>query len=345
MPQIFINNRRIGGYTELFDYFNVHSATNFNYEKLGYMTEIIVENLNIIIDNNYYPTQESKNSNLKHRPIGIGVQGLADVFILMNLPFTSPEARILNKNIFEVIYYHALKKSCELAKKDGAYSTFVGSPASNGILQFDMWNKTPEYFSTNKWNLLKQEIMKYGIRNSTLIALMPTASTAQIMGNNESFEPYTSNMYTRKVLSGEFIVFNKHLVKYLRKNNMYTKDIIDSIILQKGSVQGLNLPKHVKEVYKTVWEISQKTLLEMSADRAPYICQSQSLNIFVEKAGPKILNSVHLYGHSLGLKTGSYYIRTKPALSTQNFSMDYKTEINFKNKLNDNHEPCLNCSS
>ena len=195
----------------------------------------------------------------------------------------------------------------------------------------------------------KQKIQKYGLRNSTLTALMPTASTAQIMGNNESFEPYTANIYTRRVLAGEFIIINKHLIRYLRENNLYTKDIIDSIVLQKGSVQELNLPKNIKNIFKTVWEISQKTLLEMSADRGAYVCQSQSLNIFVEKADPKILNSVHLYGHSLGLKTGSYYIRTKPALTSQNFSMDYNTELKHKNDIlqiqTDNYEPCLNCSS
>jgi ribonucleotide reductase alpha subunit len=224
----------------------------------------------------------------------------------------------------------------------GPYSTFQKSPASKGILQFDMWNKEPEYFPLEQWEHIKQEIQTHGLRNSTLISLMPTASTAQIMGNNESFEPYTSNIYTRKVLSGEFIIINKHLVKYLRENNLYTKDNIDLLILQKGSVQELNLPIHIKDIFKTVWEISQKTLLEMSADRGPYICQSQSLNIFIENADPKILNSVHIYGHSIGLKTGSYYIRTKPTLSVQNFSIDFKPE---KKNINIDNEPCLNCSS
>jgi ribonucleoside-diphosphate reductase alpha subunit len=362
MPQIFINSEstenRIGGYNELVKYLEEkeketlkkeedNTIITFNFDKLGLITETIVENLNIVIDKNYYPTQESKISNLKHRPIGIGVQGLADVFIKMGLPFTSTDARKLNKDIFETIYYHSLKKSCELSKENGHYSTFEGSPASKGILQYDMWNKEPEFISIEKWNILKEEIKTYGLRNSTLISLMPTASTAQIMGNNESFEPYTSNIYTRKVLSGEFVVINKHLISCLRKNNMLTKEVIDSIILQKGSVQNINLPNQDKEIFKTVWEISQKALLEMSADRAPYICQSQSLNIFVEKPDPKILNSVHLYGHSLGLKTGSYYIRTKPALSTQNFSMDFfkeKEKSNGSNK-SENYEPCLNCSS
>ena len=357
MPQIFENNnnnnnKKIGGYTDLVKYLedNIH----FNFDKLGEVTETIVENLDIVIDRNYYPTNEAKTSNMKHRPIGIGVQGLADTFMLMNLSFTCDSAKKLNKDIFETIYYHALKKSCQLAKEKGTYETFSGSPASKGILQFDLWNKTPEKISNEKWNFLKQEIKQYGLRNSTLIALMPTASTAQIMGNNESFEPYTSNMYTRRVLAGEFVLINKHLIKYLKNNNLFSKETVDSIILQKGSVQGLNISSEAKEIFKTVWEISQKSLLEMSADRSPYICQSQSFNVFIEKADPKIINSVHLYGHSLGLKTGSYYIRTKPALSSQNFSMDYLKETKHnlehnKSKRDSNetlksYEPCLSCS-
>lgn len=365
MPQIFLSNNsstslannlqvRIGGYTELVDYLDKSFVREFDFEKLGDVVETIVENLNIVINKNYYPTIEGRNSNLKHRPIGIGVQGLADTFMLLNMSFTSPEARKLNKDIFETIYYYSLKKSCELAKEQGPYNTFADSPASKGLLQFDLWNKTPEKYSENQWNDIKVNIQKYGLRNSTLVALMPTASTAQIMGNNESFEPYTSNMYTRRVLAGEFVLINKHLIRYLKDNNLFTKDVIDSIILQKGSVQGLSIPDEAKEIFKTVWEISQKSLLEMSADRSPYICQSQSLNIFIEKADPKIINSVHLYGHSLGLKTGSYYIRTKPALTAQNFSMDYIKEtqhknvkvINNVNKLDKSYsEPCLSCSS
>jgi ribonucleoside-diphosphate reductase subunit M1 len=356
MPQIFENdngnNKRIGGYTDLVKYLEYNKY--FNFEKLGEVTETIVENLDIIINKNYYPTNEAKISNMKHRPIGIGVQGLADVFMSMNFSFISDFAKKLNKDIFETIYYHALKKSCELAKEKGTYETFTGSPASKGILQFDLWNKVPEKIPIEKWNFLKQEIQECGLRNSTLISLMPTASTAQIMGNNESFEPYTSNIYTRRVLAGEFVLINKHLIRYLKNNNLFSKETIDSIILQKGSVQGLNISKEAKEIFKTVWEISQKNLLEMSADRSPYICQSQSFNVFIEKADPKIINSVHLYGHSLGLKTGSYYIRTKPVLNTQNFSMDYlkETKHNLENNKNKNqtdscepYEPCISCSS
>lgn len=349
MPQIFDNNnnKRIGGYTDLVKY--LENNKYFNFEKLGEVTETIVENLDVIIDKNYYPTNEAKISNMKHRPIGIGVQGLADVFMSMNLPFISDIAKKLNKDIFEIIYYHALKKSCELAKEKGSYQTFYGSPASKGILQFDLWNKVPEKIPIEKWNFLKHEIQECGLRNSTLISLMPTASTAQIMGNNESFEPYTANIYTRRVLAGEFVLINKHLIRYLKNNNIFSKEIIDSIIFQKGSVQGLNISKEAKEIFKTVWEISQKSLLEMSADRSPYICQSQSFNVFIDKADPKIINSVHLYGHSLGLKTGSYYIRTKSVLNTQNFSMDYLKETKHNLEKNQNqsnsYEPCISCSS
>ena len=357
MPQVFINEERIGGYNEVTNYLNKNTVKIFNFEKLGHIVETIVENLNIVIDKNYYPTKEAETSNFNHRPIGIGVQGLADAFMLMNYSFTSIQAKKLNKDIFETIYYNALKKSCELSKQFSPYSSFKESPASKGILQFDMWNKIPEMYSEQTWNELRGNIQEYGLRNSTLIALMPTASTAQIMGNNESFEPYTSNMYTRRVLAGEFVLINKHLIRYLKENNLFNKEIIDQIILQKGSVQGLNILPEAKEIFKTVWEISQKSLLEMSADRSPYICQSQSLNIFVEKADPKVLNSVHLYGHSLGLKTGSYYIRTKPALNSQNFSMDFLKESQYKNEnksknvisnssnSNEFEEPCLTCSS
>ena len=315
-----------------------------DYSFLGKIVEIIVNNLNLIINKNNYPTIECQNSNLKHRPIGIGIQGLADVFMKLKIPFTSDRAKKINKNIFETIYYYSLKKSNELSKEYGYYTTFPGSPASKGILQFNMWNKNPELYSWDKWNNLKQNIKKYGLRNSLLVAPMPTASTAQIMGNNESIEPYTSNIYTRRVLSGEFIVINKHLINYLKNKNLMKKEIIDSIIVNKGSVQHLDIPLKKKEIFKTAWEISQKKILEMSAERGPFICQSQSLNIFIEKADPKIISSVHLYGHSLGLKTGSYYIRTKPVLSSQNYSMEYSVEKK-NNKLICTDEVCTMCSS
>ena len=323
----------------------------FNFKKLGNVVGTIVENLNIIINKNYYPTEECRISNFKHRPIGIGVQGLADVFMILELPFTSNKAQKLNKDIFETIYYYALKKSNELAKQSDYYYSFKGSPASKGILQFDLWDKTPEMYSESMWTELKNNIINTGLKNSLLVAPMPTASTAQIMGNNESIEPYTSNIYTRRVLSGEFIVINKHLVKYLKSCNLMNKETIDSIILKKGSVQHLNIPLEYKEIFKTVWEISQKKLIEMSAERGAYICQSQSLNIFIETADPKIINSVHLYGHSLGLKTGSYYIRTKPVLYAQNYSMEHSVENtnttqNTKNRVTVcTDDVCTSCSS
>ena len=345
MPQIFINDERIGGYDKLCEYIDNCYKIYFDYVELGKVVEIIVENLNLVIDKNYYPTKESQIGNLKHRPIGIGVQGLADVFMMMNEPFCSDNARKINKNIFETIYYHALKKSSKLAEYHGSYSSFYNSPASEGILQFDMWNKKPEFIPETQWNILKEDIQEFGLRNSLLVAPMPTASTAQIMGNNESFEPYTSNMYTRRVLSGEFVCINKHLIKYLKQHNLDNKEIIDKIILDKGSVQKLNIPDKDKEIFKTVWEISQKALLEMAADRGIFIDQSQSFNVFVENADPKIINSIHLYGYKLGLKTGSYYIRTKPILKSQNFSMEYVLEKNKKMEEHDTFEPCISCSS
>ena len=264
--------------------------------------------------------------------------------MILKLPFTSEQARKINKNIFETIYYYSLKKSNELAKKYGHYETFNGSPASKGILQFDMWDKHPEFYSWDKWNNLKENIKKHGLRNSLLVSPMPTASTAQIMGNNESIEPCTSNIYTRRVLSGEYVIINKHLINYLKSNNQMNKNIIDSIILNKGSIQHLNIPIKKKELFKTAWEISQKKLLEMSAERGPFICQSQSLNIFIEKANPNIISSVHIYGHSLGLKTGSYYIRTKPILSNQNFSMEHSVEKNNNNNSSSSSSTNLICT-
>jgi ribonucleotide reductase alpha subunit len=314
-----------------------------DYELLGSKVEELVYNLNNIIDRNHYPTQESKLSNLKHRPIGIGVQGLADLFIILNIPFTSKEAREINKHIFETIYYYALKKSNELAQIEGPYETFNGSPTSKGILQFDMWNVTPEKYSQNEWNLLKENIKRYGIRNSLLVAPMPTASTAQIMGNNESFEPYTSNIYTRRVLAGEFTVINKYLVSKLKEEGLFTKETLDNIIYHRGSVKYTQLSQTAKEIFKTAWEMSQKILIQMSAERAPYICQSQSLNLFIEKADPKIISSCHLFTWKSGLKTGSYYIRTKPITNSQSFTLDPITEKKLKEQAD--AQVCTMCSA
>lgn len=315
----------------------------FNFSLFGKKVQELVINLNNIIDRNHYPTPESKESNFKHRPIGIGVQGLADLFIILKLSFVSKEARLLNKQIFESLYYNALVGSCNLAKEHGAYSTFNGSPVSRGILQFDMWGVKPTFYSEESWNKLKEDIVKHGLRNSLLVAPMPTASTAQIMGNNESFEPYTTNIYVRRVLAGEFIVINKHLVKTLKEENLFDKKTINNIIYHRGSVKFTDLSSESKNIFKTAWEVSQKALLEMSADRGAFICQSQSLNLFIEKAEPKIISSVHLYGWKLGLKTGSYYIRTKPAINSQNFTMDPNLEKEFKQKSE--QQECLMCSS
>jgi ribonucleoside-diphosphate reductase alpha subunit len=314
----------------------------FNFELLGEKTQELVINLNKIIDINAYPTPESKLSNMKHRPMGIGVQGLADVFMILKIAYDSDAARKLNRDIFECMYYNALIMSCELSKIHGPYETFNGSPTSQGILQFDMWNAKPQKYSLDLWENLKNEIKINGLRNSLLIAPMPTASTAQIMGNNESFEPYTSNIYTRAVLSGNYVLLNNHLVKELRDRNLFTKDIIEKIMLEKGSVQNLNLPKDIKDIYKTAWELPQKCLLNMAIDRGPFIDQSQSLNLFVNPPQQKVIHSIHMYGWKNGLKTGSYYIRTKSVLENQNFSTDVSKEKNIKNSK---FKDCVMCSA
>jgi ribonucleoside-diphosphate reductase alpha chain len=278
-------------------------------------------NLNKIIDENFYPVEAAKNSNLRHRPIGLGVQGLADTYILMGFPFESDEAKKLNKEIFETIYYASMTASKDLSKELGPYSTYEGSPVSKGIFQPDMWGVTP---STRwEWNVLKEEVLKYGVRNSLLLAPMPTASTAQILGNNECFEPYTSNIYTRRVLSGEFIIVNKHLLKDLVKAGLWNKDMRQKIMTANGSVQNIKeVPQNLKALYKTAWEISQKAIIEQSADRGAYICQSQSLNIFMENANFGKLTSMHFYGWEKGLKTGMYYLRTKAATDAIKFTVE-----------------------
>ena len=293
----------------------------FDHQKLFDITYVITKNLNKIIDRNYYPVAEARNSNMRHRPIGIGVQGLADAFILMRFPFDSPEAVQLNKEIHETIYYASMTASKDLAKVDGPYETFPGSPVSKGIFQFDMWNVTP---STRwEWDILKEEVKEYGVRNSLLLAPMPTASTSQILGNNECFEPYTSNIYSRRVLSGEFVIVNKHLLKDLVKLGIWNDSLKNKIIIANGSVQGINeIPDNVKALYKTVWEISQKVIINMAADRGAYICQSQSLNLFVQDANFAKLSSMHFYGWKAGLKTGMYYLRTKAAADAIKFTVD-----------------------
>ncbi|WP_039359773.1 ribonucleoside-diphosphate reductase subunit alpha, partial [Candidatus Protochlamydia amoebophila] len=298
---------------------------HFDHQKLFEVTQVITRNLDKIIDENSYPIVEAQTSNSLHRPIGIGVQGLADAFILLRMPFDSKEARALNQAIFETIYFGALTASKDLAKKKGTYPSYEGSPISKGILQYEMWNVKPS--SNWDWEALKTEIAVHGVRNSLLVALMPTASTSQILGNNECFEPYTSNLYTRRVLSGEFIVVNKHLMRDLVKRELWNEEMKQRILAANGSIQGIEeIPSEIKELYKTVWEIKQKALIDMAADRGPFICQSQSLNLFVESPTFAKLSSMHFYAWKKGLKTGMYYLRIKAAAEAIKFTVNQKYE-------------------
>ena len=332
----------------------VTEEKTFDHNKLFEVTYQATLNLNKIIDENFYPVEAAKNSNMRHRPIGLGVQGLADTYILMGFPFESDDAKKLNKEIFETIYYASMTASKDLSKELGPYSTYEGSPVSKGIFQPDMWGVTP---STRwEWSVLKEEVLKYGVRNSLLLAPMPTASTAQILGNNECFEPYTSNIYTRRVLSGEFIIVNKHLLKDLVKAGLWNKDMRQKIMTANGSVQNIKeVPQNLKALYKTAWEISQKAIIEQSADRGAYICQSQSLNIFMENANFGKLTSMHFYGWEKGLKTGMYYLRTKAAtdaikftvektIATEPASLDVETQQAEIACSLDNPENCEMCS-
>ena len=305
----------------------VKEDRTFDHDKLFEVTYRVTRNLNRVIDRNYYPIPEARNSNMRHRPIGLGVQGLADAFILMRFPFDSDEARQLNKDVFETIYYAACTASKDMAKEEGAYETFPGSPASEGKLQFDMWDVTPS--DRWEWDILKEEIKEHGMRNSLLMAPMPTASTAQILGNNECFEPYTSNIYTRRTLSGEFIVVNKHLLRDLTKLGLWDDDMKNRLIAANGSIQNIDeIPENLKVLYRTAWEIPQRAILDMAADRGAYICQSQSLNIFMENVNNSKLTSMHFYAWKKGLKTGMYYLRTKAATDAIKFTVDkkYKTQ-------------------
>lgn len=306
----------------------VNEDRSFDFDALGRITRVLTRNLNKIIDINYYPIEEARNSNMRHRPIGIGVQGLADAFLLMRFPFDSPEARKLNKDIFETIYHAAISESCELAKQHGAYSTFDGSPASQGTLQFDMWGVEPS--DRYDWEALKTDIRTNGLRNSLLLAPMPTASTSQILGNNECFEPYTSNIYSRRTLSGEYIVVNRHLLKDLIGLGLWNDDMRQKLMASNGSVADIpELPEHIKELYKTTWEISMKAIIDMAADRGAFICQSQSLNLFVENPNFGKLSSMHFYAWQKGLKTGMYYLRTKAAVDPIKFTLSEKHQRQF----------------
>ena len=296
----------------------------FNHELLYNVTKRVTRNLNKVIDRNYYPVQEAENSNMRHRPVGLGVQGLADAFILLRMPFTSDEAKKLNQEIFETLYFAAVTASMEMAKEEGAYSTFEGSPISQGEFQYNLWGLTDGDLSGRwDWASLRKEVMENGVRNSLLVAPMPTASTSQILGNNEAFEPYTSNIYTRRVLSGEFIVVNKHLLEDLVELGLWNEDLKQEIMRHNGSIQNIDLiPQDLKELYKTVWEMSMKDIIDMSRQRGYFIDQSQSLNLFMQDANFAKLTSMHFYAWQSGLKTGMYYLRTKSAVDAIKFTLN-----------------------
>ena len=305
------------------------SNGKFNYKKLHEITQILTFNLNKIIDVNFYPVKSAEKSNKRHRPIGIGVQGLADVFMMLDLPFESDQSKEINNNIFETIYHAAITSSMNMAKKEGKYETFEGSPASQGIFQFDMW-ENPKLSGMWNWQDLKNKVVKYGLRNSLLVAPMPTASTSQILGNNECIEPYTTNIYLRRTLAGEFVVVNKHLVNDLQKLGLWSKEMKEQMIRYSGSIQNIeNIPNDIKLKYKTVWEISQKKVIDMAKDRGCFIDQSQSLNIFIENPTISKLSSMHMYAWSVGLKTGMYYLRSKAKTKAIQFTL----------------EPCTSCSA
>ena len=294
----------------------------FNHEELHRVTKMVTRNLNKVIDKNFYPTENGKRSNMRHRPIGIGVQGLADVFIMLRMTFGSEDSRKLNRDIFETIYHASLESSCELAEMYGPYSTFKGSPFSKGILQFDMWDRDPKFSGRYDWNAMRK-LVKKGTINSLLLAPMPTASTSQILGNNECFEPYTTNIYLRRTLAGEFVVVNKHLVNDLKERGLWSKEMKDLMVKANGSVQNIiDIPNDLKELYRTVWEMSQKTIIDMAADRGIYIDQSQSMNLFVESPTISKLSSMHMYAWKTGLKTGMYYLRSKAKSRPIQFSLE-----------------------
>lgn len=316
----------------------------FDFNKFVEIVRLATRNLDTVIDRNFYPVPQARNSNVKHRPIGLGVQGLADVFAMLRMPFDSYQARMLNKDIFEAMYFAAVTESCQLAKEKGQYLTYKGSPASQGQLQFDLWGVEPS--DRFDWKALKEDIAKYGLRNSLLVAPMPTASTSQIMGNNECFEPYTSNIYTRRTLSGEHIVVNKHLLKDLVKLGVWDSEMKEALMAANGSVQNIEgLPQSLKDLYKTAYELKQKVLIDMSADRGAFVCQSQSLNLFMESPTFSKLTSMHFYAWKKGLKTGMYYLRSKAAVDPIKFTLSAKHQRKFTESELDNGDDCLMCGS
>ena len=311
----------------------VREDKTFNHAHLHSVVKVVCRNLNRVIDINMYPVEKARRSNMRHRPIGIGVQGLADMYIRSGFAFDSPEATALNLEVFETIYHASLEASMEAAIREGPYETFKGSPASKGIFQFDMWPDAKVNAKRYDWNALKTLVMKNGLRNSLLVAPMPTASTSQILGNNECIEPYTSNVYLRRTTAGEFVIINKHLIYDLINLGLWNKSVKDTIILNEGSIQNINdIPTHLKRLYKTAWEISQKVLIDQAADRGRYVCQSQSLNLFMQRPSVKALSSMHFYSWKKGLKTGIYYLRTLPSSKPIQFSITPNTE-------------CVSCSA
>jgi ribonucleoside-diphosphate reductase alpha chain len=316
----------------------------FDYEQLHAVTRTVTYNLNRIIDVNFYPTEKTRRSNKRHRPIGIGVQGLADVFMLLNTNFTSDEARLINKRIFETMYHAALTESCNIAKTEGTYETFEGSPASQGILQFDMWNVNPsETEQRYDWNELKEDVQMYGIRNSLLIAPMPTASTSQILGYNECIEPITSNIYNRRTIAGEFILTNKYLMNDLIKLDLWNEKMKNMIIANNGSVQHIDIiPTEIKEKYKTVWELPMRSIIDMAADRGAFICQSQSLNLWLEDPNYNNLTSMHFHSWGKGLKTGMYYLRRRARHQAQQFTIEPEKK---QTTATEEDEVCEMCSA
>jgi ribonucleoside-diphosphate reductase alpha subunit len=333
----------------------------FNYDKLRQVVKVAIKNLNRVIDINYYPTVETKTSNMRHRPVGLGVQGLADVFALLRAPWESEKAAEINQRIFEHMYFAAVESSCEIAQVEGPYSTFQGSPMSKGIFQYDMWAKAngdaivplTHQDHTLDWDSLKARVVQHGVRNSLMVAPMPTASTSQILGFNECVEPFTSNIYTRRTLAGEFIVINKYLMKDLEKLGVWNEMMKQQIIARNGSVQGIDqIPELIQKLYKTSWEIKQKVLIDMAASRGAFICQSQSLNLFVADPNYAKLTSMHFYGWKQGLKTGIYYLRTRAPVMAQKFTIDpdlqkeaARSEQMRIIRKNATEEECTMCSS
>jgi len=336
-PLIIIDDVYIGGYIELLN----KLRNEFDHEKLHQVTKVVTRNLNKVIDINFYPTPKTKTSNSKHRPIGLGVQGLADVFMLMDLPFESDLAKKTNREIFETIYHASVEASMEIAKEENYYSTFVGSPASQGFLSPDLWDNVV-YSNRYDWAKLRQDVVVYGMRNSLLVAPMPTASTSQILGNNECFEPYTSNIYVRRTIAGEFVIVNKHLLEELVELDMWTEEVKNGIIAYNGSVQNIkSLPKCLKEKYKIVWEMPMKNIINMAADRAPFIDQSMSMNLWMKEPSYDKLTAMHFFAFKQGLKTGLYYLRTKAKAAPQQFTID----PNAKTTTDEDDDGCVMCSA